>query len=216
MALTTTYPTLSTSFTSTEVDTNFSDIVSWAAGGITNANISASAAIAITKLANQYQEAWVNLTWRAAGAGAGPGTAPWTAVVDPANITIAEMRAQCIAVPLPGTDTTDPPWTATDVSWVCTDCGTVAGAFQVSYGALNAGGTVWVRAGTIVTPGTMTVSSDNNGNKGRALENGSVSITQSTTVRDIMLCPLTTGTNVLTNAGDFLSVTVALRRQIQA
>ena len=125
------------------------------------------------------------------------------------------MRAQCVTVPLPGSND-DPAWTVTDVSWVCTDCGSAAGAFQVSYGALNVGGTVWVRAGTIVTPGTMTVSSDNNGNMGRAFEGGSVSITQSATIRDIMLCPLTTGTGVLSNAGDFLSVTVALRRQIQA
>lgn len=214
MALTITTPTLSTSFTSTEQDTNNADIVN-KFGSIDNSDIAASAGIAITKLANQYQEVWVTLTWRAAGAGAGPGTAAWTAVADPANITIAEMRAQCITAALPGTDA-DTAWSATDVSWVCTDCGSSAGAFQVSYGALNAAGTVWVRSGTIVTPGTMTVSSDNNGNKGRALEGGAVTITQSTTVRDIMLCPLTTGTGVLSNAGDFLSVMVALRRQIQA
>lgn len=209
MALTTTYPTLSTSFTSTEVDTNFADVVSWAAGGIVNANISATAAIAVTKLANQYQEVWINLIWRR------PGAVAWAAVADPANITVAEMRAQCITFPLPGTDA-DPAWSATDVSWSCTDTGSVAGAFQVSYGALNAGGTIWVRAGTIITPGTMTVSADDAGNKGRALEGGAVTLTQSTTVRDIMLCPLTTGTGVMNNTGDFLSVSVALRRQIQA
>lgn len=215
MALTITTPTLSTSFTSTQQDTNNADIVSYVNGGLTNANISSSAAIAITKLANQYQEVWMTLMWRAAGAGAGPGTAAWTAVADPANVTIAELRAQCIVVPLPGSDA-DTPWVATDVTWTCSDAGSAAGAFQLSYGALNAGGTVWVRSGSILATGTMTVTTDNNGAKGRGLEGGSVSITQATTVRDIALVPLTTGTGVMSNAGDFLSVTVALRRQIQA
>lgn len=209
MALTITTPTLATSFTSTQVDTNFADVVN-KFGSIDDSDVAANAGIAIGKMANQFQEVWVNLIFYATT------VHTWTAAADPANLTIAEVRENAVLVPLPGSND-DPAWTAIDVSWACTDCGSAAGAFDVRFGALNAAGTTWVSAGIVVGAASMTITTDGNGNQGRALEGGSVSITQSATIRELALIVRTAGTGVMTTAGgDYLSVTVALRRQIQA
>ena len=212
MALTITTGTLSTSFTSTEVDTNFDDIISYINGGIVNANISASAGIAITKLANQYQEVWLQLVFNSVDYGVWPA-----APADPAAPTFNETLD---VVPLPGSDS-DNPWTVTDVSWASNDTGTASGSFDIRYGAYNGSG-VMTGAGTVCTGVAMTFLGASLGNQGRALEGGSVSLTQSSTVRCLYLVSAGQGTVVMDDITvgntetSWLRVTVALRRQIQA
>lgn len=205
--------TLSTTFTSTEVDANFADIRATVNGNITTGNMSATAAITVGQLANSYQEVWLTLEFNALNY-----TGAWPAApVDPAAPTKDELLDY---VNLPGSDA-DTAWEVTDVSWSCNDTGTAAATFDVRYGAFNGAG-VMTGAGTITTGDTITQVGADLGADGRALEDGSVTLTQSSTVRGIYLVSATQGTNVMDDTGgantnpSWLKVVVALRRQIQA
>jgi hypothetical protein len=201
--------TLSTTFDSTEVDANFADVRTTVNGNLTTGNMSASAGITVGQLANSYQEVWLTLRFSAVTFGAWPA-----APADPTAPTFTELIDY---VPLPGSDA-DTAWVATDVSWVCNDSGNVVGSFDVRYGAYDGAG-VMAGAGSITTGDTITAVDADKGSQGRALEGGSVTLTQSSTVRGIYLVSAGQGTNVMDDTaapGSWLTVTVALRRQIQA
>jgi hypothetical protein len=208
MALTITYTTLSTTYDSDEHDTNWSDVQS-KFGNIVDADIKSDAAIGIDKLAASYQEVFVQLKFSGVLFGAWPA-----APVDPAAPTFAELIDY---IPLPGTDA-DTPWIATDVSWCSNDTGTASGSFDVRFGAYSAVG-VMTGAGTVITGAAITFIGADLGNEGRALEGGSVSLTQAPGVRGLYLVSAGAGTAVMDDVaapGSWLQVTVALRRQIQA
>lgn len=213
MPLSMIYPTLSSTIVKAELEANFNAVRAKFDQGIVNEDIAPTAAISITKITERFQEVWINILYDAAARGVWPA-----AVADAANITVAEAR-NAVIVPLPGTDA-DTAWSVTDVSWTCTDPGTVAGSFGLRAGNWNAAGSTWVNTTTIVSSATITLSgADNQGSSGRALEGGSVSLTQATTLRGIILYSTGAGTNVMTDVtapGDFLSVTLALRRVLQA
>ena len=198
MALAITYPTLSNPANKVEVETNFDDVVN-KFGTIGNEDIRASAGIELSKLAASYQEVWLDLQFFYDSYGAWPGVAATTPLD---------------AFPLPGSDA-DTAWVCTDVSWVCSDTGTTAGSFDVRYGAYVAG--TWTNAGSIITAVSMpVVGAGNLGNQGRALEGGTVSLTQSATVRAIALMSAGVGVAVMNAATTFLKVSVCLKRQIIA
>jgi hypothetical protein len=203
MALAITYPTLSNPANKVEVETNFDDVVN-KFGTIGNEDIRASAGIELSKLAASYQEVWFDLLWHQ---GLAVGGANWSAVGVSATTPLDHF-------PLPGSDA-DTAWVATDVSWVCTDTGSVAGSFDIRYGAYVAG--TWTNAGSIITAVSMpVVGAGNLGNQGRALGGGTVSLTQSATVRAIALMSAGVGVAVMNAAATFLKVSVCLKRQIIA
>lgn len=209
MALVLTNPTLSTTSDKTEIEANFTDVVNYINGDIDNASLSAAAGIALSKLAASYQEVWLTLRYSAVLFGAWPA-----APADPTAPTVTELIDY---VPLPGSDA-DTAWVATDVSWVCNDTGTADASFDIRYGAYDGAG-VMAGAGSVITGAAVTAIAVDKGNEGRALEGGSVTLTQSTTVRGLYLVSAGQGTSAMddtTAPGSWLTVTVALRRQIQA
>ena len=203
MSLDLPHTTLSTTFVSTESDDNFAAVEDKFDGGITNADVSADAGISVSKIATIYQEVWLELCWHQ---GLAVGGANWSAVAVGAATPLD-------FVALPGSDTDV--WICTDVSWLCTDTGTVKGQFDVRFGAYNGAG-VWANAGSIVTAVDMpVVGAGNVGNQGRAYEEDASSgttITQGATVRGLALMSAAQGTAVMDGGSDFLKVMVALRR----
>lgn len=207
MAVALTNPTLSTTYSSTEQDANNADIVSKFNAGIVNADVNASAAIALSKLAASYQEVWLQLEFSAVKSGAWPAAA-----ADPDKPTFAETLDY---VPLPGTDA-DTAWVATDVSWTCNDTGTASGSFGVFVGAYAAG-VMEGNGSPVIATAPITFVAADQGNEGRALEGGTVTVTQGAAVRGLYLVSTAQGTVVMDDTaapGSWLRVTVALRRQI--
>jgi len=197
MAIRFPYTTYSTSFVSTEHDDN-RDAVASKFGNIVNSDIRSGANIDVDKLSANLQEIWVVLTYHENINGAA-----WPAVGATTPLAV---------VPLPGSDA-DTAWTATDVSWVCSDTGTTAGSFDVRYGAYSAG--VWANAGSVITAVSMpVVGAGNLPNQGRGLEGGSITITQSSTVRALALMSAGQGAAVMNGGTDWLRVTVALQRKM--
>lgn len=203
MALILPYPDLDAYSTgvqaSAPIEANFAAVAA-KFGDIRNADVAANAGISIDKLDKQYQEVWVELfvnsnmlaaAWPAAGA-----TTPLA------------------LVPIPGSNG-DEAWTITDVSWVCNDCGGLAGLFDVRYGAYNAGTGLWANAGSIVTNVAITAGAANTGGQGKALEGGSTSIAFSATAQSIALMSAGADATMLTGAGTFFVATVCLRRKIK-
>ena len=156
-------------------------------GNIDNSNVAAAAGIALSKLAASYQEVWLQLRYSAVLFGVWPA-----APVDPAAPTFAELIDY---VPLPGSDA-DTAWVVTDISWCSNDTGGTSGTFDIRYGAYGAGG-VMAGAGTVATGMTITQIGNDLGNEGRGLEGGSVTLTQSATVRGIYLVSAGAGATVV-------------------
>lgn len=193
------FPTTSysTSFTSTEHDDN-RDAIASKFGNIVDSDIRTGANIDIDKLSANQQEVWCHLLYHEIVNGA---VWPATSATTPLAV-----------FPLPGSDA-DTAWTVTDVSWICTDTGTAAGSFDVRYGAYVAG--TWTNAGTVIAGVSMpVVGAGNLGNQGRAVEGGSVTLTQSSTVRALALMSAGQGTAVMNGGADYLMVSVALKRKI--
>ena len=112
--LTVTNPTLSDPASKTEVEQNFSDVESWANGGIGNDNISANAGIALTKLAASKEHIalqFVNIDLTAA-----------------ASATVPRAL-----IPVPGLST-DAAWTVDRIEWTINDYGAGTADFRVGYG----------------------------------------------------------------------------------
>jgi hypothetical protein len=182
MALTITNPTLTTTFDSTEVDANFADVVNKFDSGIVDADINASASIGIDKISASYQEVWLVL-----------------------KATAVATGIEAVAA-LPGS-TGDTEWKVTDISWAIDDDGTAGTtSFDVEYGTYSAG--TWTQITSLAT-GSIVSSTANQGQQGRALEGGSISVPHTATVPSIAINITAAGTAMVD-----LTVTVALRRQI--
>lgn len=184
-----------------DINTNFTD-VSNKFGNIDNSDIKSGAAIDVDKLSAQYQEKDIVLVVHQAQLAAG-----WPA---------ASATTPLAVIPIPGSNG-DTAWTATDVSWVCTDTGDGAGDFDVRYGEFNSTG-VWTNTASVVTTVSMTnANAANDANDGKALEGGSVSLPFATTSRGLaIMSSAASATTLAGGTGKFLAVTVTLRRKISA
>lgn len=171
---------------------------------ITDADISASAAITVTKLAAYYKEVNVTLmyTYDATAWSAQGTTAP---LADNLNEVGHIM-------PLPN-DAGDT-YTATHCTWFCNGTGTVAGTFDVIYGYYDAS-SGWNTVGTLFSAVTMTVPATA-GEIARGSTTGSNTIDPDGTNSPylIALRKNGSGTSVLDAAGNNLVVTVRLRRPL--
>lgn len=141
MALTLTNPTLSDPVDKTEVEDNFTD-VSNKFGNIVNADIHASANIAISKLNKSSQEMLVKLKVSVDELAAG-----WPASTSPH--TPLDMFV------LPGTSGDDS-WTVADAQGWCNDIGAGTGTFSIVYGTYTAG--TWADVATVY--GTKTIAAE--------------------------------------------------------
>lgn len=169
-------------------------------GNIRNADISSVAGISIDKLDKQYQEVWCELF-----VNSNMLAAAWPAVGATTPLALA---------PIPGSNGDDS-WTVTDVSWVCNDCGGLAGLFDIRYGAYNAGTGVWANAGSIVTGVAITAGAVQTGGQGKAVEGGSTAIAFSTVAQSLALMSAGADATALTAAGTFFKAMVCLRRKIK-
>lgn len=166
---------------------------------ITDADISSSAALTVTKLAAYYVETFVQLIYHFNLQGA--DAAGWPAAA----------ATPLDAVPMPG-QSGDAAWTATDVTYVCSDVGSADGAFGVSYGSYDGSG-AWVAAGNVLASQTIaSPGADGTGSQGRS-SRLSVTIPNGSTVTSLALFCATQGTG-LVSAASFLKVTVRLRRAL--
>jgi hypothetical protein len=104
--------------THTKLNDNNNNISDKFNGGIVNADISGSAAIATSKLSGNTYSVYVNMIVDSQIAGGWPGAG---------TLSIA---------PLPGPNGT---WTVAEVLWCCDDVGGGGGDFQIQYGTMAAG-----------------------------------------------------------------------------
>lgn len=137
MALTITNTTLTNPANKTQLQDNFTDIVNKFNAGITNADLSSTAGITNTQLANSIYEFTITLNctdvvWQSAD-GAGD---------------ILALAG------LPGTSGSDGTYTGIVYSWACTDIGSSTGLFRVEWGYFTAGG-VWTVVSTPIDNITM-------------------------------------------------------------
>lgn len=114
--LTVTNPNLSDPANKAEVEQNFSDIESWAAGGIGNDNIAANAAISLTKLEASKEHMHIQLT---------------------SDMAVAVSGYPLALTPLTGLDG-DTAWNVDFVEWATNDFGAGTAAFQIQYGYFTA------------------------------------------------------------------------------
>lgn len=213
--LTYTNPTLSTTFTSTEVDSNFGDVQNAINGNLDDANIKAGAAIDVDKLSAQYERMTVTFKVRNDGSTINGLTAATPDLEDIAADTILDI------IPIPG-DSSDNNWTVGDVSWVMKDTGAGDNKVRIEWGYYDAVGT-WTTSATPVAAWTLgNANAANDANDGHQVNGGSTAIdfnhaTGGNTPRSLALVYDTVGAgSALTTGGDFLNVSVTLKRKIQA
>lgn len=199
MGLQLTNTTLSGTVDATEINENFADIVDKFSENITNKDISDSAGIEITKLNAFKTEIYVTLSYVYDGATTFSGG------------TDGDIYGA--AVPMPG-ESGDDFWTVADASWACQGTGTVAATFNVELGDYDGTG-AWASDAELIAEESITVST-NEGNQGGCTIDSSA-ITHGSAKRFLVLTRgATAGTNVINAAGDYLSVTLRLTRNIQA
>jgi hypothetical protein len=182
---------------STSVQENDDAIVAVVNGNLTNENIAAGAAIALSKVAASYQRMVIALQWSATWPAAG-------VVMD--------------AVPVFGT-TGETAWTAEGIYWVCSDTGAGGRQFTVQWGYYNAAG-VWTNAGSITTATTLANSAlgANSPNQGVATLAGGGTVSFPDAQPRQLAIVATNGVEATTldAVGSFLTVMVSLKRQITA
>lgn len=195
-----TYPTLSSPASNTEVTKNFNDVAGVVNGNLTNDNFASNGALDLDKLAGKHQFIHADLTfWQTAGG------------------MIAGVTGENWLVPIPGL-TGDAAWTVRKVSWQCSDTGAGTGQVTLQYGGFNEGGSVGSWA-TVATIGTYTIANGagaNDGNGVAEVTAGSTSLAVGAGVRGLRLIVAVADATALTAANTFLTVSVMLRREIQA
>lgn len=199
MALTLTqdFSTKTGTIVASDFDDNFTDIQNKFNGNIVNADISTSAAIAVSKLAASKQHMFVTLSVKALASG-WPGS---TTLVDHA--------------PIPGS-VAQGNWTVEGVDWVCSDTGDGAGVFSVRWGDYDSSG-AWVNTSTIVTTQTMSnAAAANDANHGECTVSGSTLTVSDSTPRMLALMGTTASASTLSAETSNLAVTVHLSRTITA
>lgn len=214
MAVTLPYPTLSGTISSAELDANFATLAN-KSGNNTNADIATGAAIDIDKLSAQYERLLVRLTARNNG-----GTTVTVSGVAGASLSALAAGTKLDICPLPG-DSSDANWAIYDVSWLCTDTGNNATKVRVEWGYYDATGT-WTVSTTPVAAWTLAnAAANDDANDGQQVNSSATTLdfnhaTGGNTPRSLALVLDTQGANTLSSAGSLLSVSVLLRRKIQA
>lgn len=177
---------------------NFSDVQAKFNGNITNEDVSANAAIAVSKLAASKQHLMVTLSAKTMASG-------W-----PGSDTIVAHA------PIPGT-VAQGNWTVENVYWACNDTGAGAGVLSVRWGFYDASGS-WSNVSTIVTSETINNSAAGNdaeGPDGCTLATTSLGISNSVPRMLALMGTTADGTTLTTEYAD-LTVTVHLSRTITA
>jgi hypothetical protein len=202
MSLSIPYPTLSDPPVKKEIEDNFAALVQ-KTGSFDTSDLSATAGIVSSQLAEPYQDAFFTLRVRAESlAGGWPGA---STVVD--------------AVVVPGINdgaTTDPAWDLVQISWACNDVGAGSGVFQVQWGHYDTG------AFTSVTSfGSYTIVATGGANAAWAASNrnssyGSGTLAFSTTPRCLALVGITADATCLSAAGSFFECAIGLRRSLRS
>lgn len=205
MAVTIPHTDLSGTIDDTELEDNFSALANKFDGNIKNEDISALAAIAVTKLAAYTSEIFVQLKYRFPDTG---GTA-FSALSD---------GVPCDVCALPEDDGATA-FTITNAQWVCNDTGNNVTTFDVRVGYYDTSGTFQ----TVSTPIAEEVitnanANDDANNADCTIDSASVSLTR-TSSRPLFLALTrggTAGSGTVDSENDFLQVTLRLTRNIQA
>lgn len=193
-----TYKTFPDPFVKDHVEKNFADVASFQ-GNITDSDISFSAPLAATKLRASDMNTIVQMKF-AGGAGI------------PAASTIMDI------VPIPGFPSGSDVWTVDDISWVCTDTGAGDGRIKIAHGYYTAAASLWLEANVTVIDFTIP-----NSNAGADSPNqGTITIDDADTAPfpansggTFRLESVAAGTNYLSAASDYLTISLRLSRVIQ-
>ena len=213
--LTYTHPTLSTTFTSTEVDSNFGDAQAVINGGLDDSNFKAGANLNVDKLAAQWERMTITFKVLNDASTINGLTAATPDLEDIATGTILDI------IPVPG-DSSDTNWTLADVSWAMKDTGAGDNKVRIEWGYYDATGT-WTVSTTPVAAWTLTnANAANDANDAHQVNGATTTLdfnhaTGGNTPRSLALVYDTAGAgSALTSGGDYLVVSVTLKRKIQA
>jgi hypothetical protein len=209
------YPTLSTTFTSTEVDDNLSDLQNAINGNLDDSNFKAGAGLDVDKLSAQYERMTVTFRVLNDASTINGLTAATPDLEDIATGTILDL------VPIPG-DSSDANWTIADVAWAMKDTGAGDNKVRIEWGYYDATGT-WTVSTTPVAAWTLSnANAADDANDAHQVNGGTTAIdynhaTGGNTPRSLALVYDTAGAgSALSSGGDWLIVSVTLKRKIQA
>lgn len=178
------------SWDANKVNTNFSDITSWANGGITTANIAGSAGITNAQLANSSEIFVLN--------------------ADCNSGQYAGSVLGILMIPFIGSDT----WTVLGYSYYTTDAGAGDGSFNIRYYTRT--GTSFPTLETSIL-GTTTIDRyDNSTSNSVGLGRGSLNVditTTSTKTGFIVFEQVTAGTGVMSATTDRLTFSLLIKRK---
>jgi hypothetical protein len=191
-------------FTAAPYNANNTAIESVINGGLTAANLSATAGILQTQLAGAYEHVDVVLRY---GTGSAIPTA-WPG-----------GNARVVYTTLPGlTSDTGGDWTVTEIDWLCTDTGDAAGtgAFAVLWGGYTGNPLAWNTVATVQASTTMAngVGAGAQSANAAAITGLGVTLTRQTYPCYLVLQSTAAGANLLSAAADQIVVTVRCRRYI--
>lgn len=179
----------STAYSALALNTRFNDIKAKFNGGIINEDISASANIAVSKLSASKEHMLVNLKFK--------GT--W-----PAANTVVDV--------IPVINDSKGSWTIDGANLTCSDVGDDNAQLRIEWGRYVAG--VWTVTSTPVS--AVAINSDDSA--GNTAGQQTLTLASSTIAlgahRGLALVSAAAGTNTLSAATDFISVTLQLSRAI--
>lgn len=195
MALTITNSTLTNPANKTQIEENFTDVVSKFSAGITTADLSASAGITNAQLANSHYEVVLNMTASAD---------MWTAAEDDDIVAVAGLPED-----VDGTS-----YTIVAANYLYrghVTAATSGAEFNVEWGYFNAG--TWTMTSQIVATTNFTAAASVTAN----LTLATSTVTTSTTNRHFFAITATdaveaAGTKPLADQEEFLTVSLKLKR----
>lgn len=181
-----------------DFDDNFTDIANKFNGGISNADITASAAIDSTKLAENKFVSYVTIktTYGDTGAAMPAAGTVWGVTPFPEDNGVT--------------------WTVDRVSWYCSNTGAGTGKIDVVLGDYDAT-PAWATDTIIVNGETLDNSAGADDiNTGSATVSGTSFTTDSSGTQCLAILVDTQDANTMDVATDYLTVTIKLTRQITA
>ena len=191
MALTITYPTLSNPADKDQVETNFADVVTKFSGGITTADMSASAGITNAQLANSHYEMLAKFQIRMTDAG-----------------TALSALQLVDYFPMPDM-ATDGTYTITDADYYITDIGDASStAVTIASGTVAAG----VFSATTTHVNAQTIASGTDGNDAVGSFTIADGVIPASASNRVLRMIVTLATNALSTIGDTLVVTLKIKR----